>query len=80
MKTEIIVFSDKYCLPCRKLKELLNKHKIEYTEINVEEKPEITCEYSIGALPTMILLEDGEIRKKVVGSINKAALDDFIKV
>ena len=77
---ELLVFSNDWCMPCKKLKMLLNKCNIQYTEIDVEEKIEMTVEYHISALPTMILLKDGEIQKKVVGTLTKAALDEFLKI
>jgi thioredoxin 1 len=77
---EILVFSDKSCLPCRKLKTLLDKHNVDYRVIDVDEYPETTVEYHISALPTLIMIDGGEIQKKVVGLLTKGGLDDFLKI
>lgn len=36
-KDEVIVFSKNHCGQCRMVKNFLNKHEINFTEINVEE-------------------------------------------
>jgi len=77
---ELLVFSSNSCTPCKKLKALLNKNLIDFTEIDVDIEPELTYTYNISALPTLVLVKDGEILKKEVGLISKAALDEFLKV
>lgn len=36
-KDEVIVFSKNFCGQCRMVKNFLNKHEIDFTEINVDE-------------------------------------------
>ena len=37
-KDEVIVFSKNFCGQCRMVKNFLNKHEIDFTEINVDEE------------------------------------------
>lgn len=37
-KDEVIVFSKNFCGQCRMVKNFLNKHEVDFTEINVDEE------------------------------------------
>ena len=44
---ELLIFSSKTCIPCKKLKNILDKDNIKYTEIDIEDEPEKTCEFML---------------------------------
>lgn len=61
-KDEVIVFSKNHCGQCRMVKNFLNKHEINFTEINVEENEngkyvEILKNEGIRQLPVTLINE-----------------------
>jgi thioredoxin 1 len=52
------------------------------TKLNVDENPEIAMRYSVMSIPTLLLFDGGEIKKKIVGAKGKGALmqelDEFL--
>lgn len=62
---ELLYFSTEICNVCKVLKpkviEVANKYKdINFVFINTENNPEITANYSVFAVPTIILTIDGK--------------------
>ena len=63
-----------WCQPCKEieviLEELENKYgdKVHFAKLNGDENAKAAEDLDVGAYPTVILFEDGEIRKKIVGS------------
>jgi thioredoxin 1 len=52
------------------------------TKLNVDENPEIALRYSVMSIPTLLVFDGGDIKKKVVGAKGKGALmqelDEFL--
>ena len=43
-------------------------------KLNVDEHPEIAMRYSVMSIPTLLLIQDGDVKKKIVGAKGKGAL------
>ena len=52
------------------------------TKLNVDENPEIAMRYSVMSIPTLLLFDGGDVKKKIVGAKGKGALmqelDEFL--
>lgn len=70
MSKEIIVFSAAWCSQCGPWKKMLEEKGIEYTPIDVDSEDGMVQaqEYQVRALPTTIILRDGYLERKIVGT------------
>ena len=83
-KDKIVIadFFAEWCNPCKMLmpsiEELAETYKentqIEVVKINVEKAPELTKEYSIMSMPTILFLQNGKIIDFLPGLISKESI------
>ena len=76
LKSEVPVVVDfwaTWCGPCQlqspELAKFEREHegKIKTVKINVDEQPELSAQYGVQAIPTLILFKDGAEAKRTVG-------------
>jgi thioredoxin 1 len=48
-------------------------------KVNVDDNPEISMKYGIRSIPTILILKNGEVVDKQVGTTSKQALADKIE-
>jgi len=66
-------FWAEWCAPCRMLAPTFEKlaetygHAITFAKVDVDELPEIGNKYAIRSIPTLMLIQGGEVRERVVG-------------
>ena len=82
---QLLHFTADWCNPCKKIKPIIESYvlenlDVEYTQINVDEKPELTEEYSVRSVPTLIVLTDGEITNRHSGVVTSDQLDKLINI
>jgi len=53
--------------------------KVVIGKVNVDENDDLSGEYGIRNIPTLLFFKGGELVDKHVGAANKAALDEKIK-
>ncbi len=76
----LVDFYADWCGPCRVIgpivEELANEYegKIDVRKVNVDDNPELTRQFGIRGIPTLILFKDGEPAETVVGVVTKSAL------
>jgi len=84
----LVDFWAEWCGPCKMIAPVLEEMAAELgdqltiTKLNVDENPEIAMRYSVMSIPTLLLFDGGEIKKKIVGAKGKGALmqelDEFL--
>jgi len=77
---KVIKFGAEWCSSCKILSKTLEDIKTDVTfeEINIDEKPEITRQYDVRGVPTMIMIEDEVVLKRMSGSRTKQELEKWL--
>lgn len=76
----LVDFWASWCMPCRMLAPVVEELAEEYAgqltvgKVNTDEARDLALRYSITALPTVILLDDGQMVGQFVGLQQKSAL------
>ncbi len=65
-----------WCGPCRMLGPILEEVSNEidtykFYKLNVDEADDIARQFGIMSIPTMLIFENGELKQKLVGLMNK---------
>lgn len=75
----IVDFYADWCGPCKMispvLKEISEEKNVKLVKVNIDENMDLAAEHKIVSVPTIMLYENGENVKTVVGASNK---DDMI--
>lgn len=67
---QYIYFSAPWCGPCRTLGPIMQRvnNTIPVQKINVDEQPELAQQYNVRNVPTVVLLENGQEVKRIIGA------------
>lgn len=87
IKSEMPVLVDffaTWCGPCRMLAPTVEEiaedyqEKIKVVKGDVDLMPEISLQYNIMSIPTLMLFKDGEVKNKIVGVAEYEEIADMI--
>ena len=77
-----------WCGPCKQIAPILEElsdelaGQITITKLNVDENPDIAMRYSVMSIPTILVIDGGDLKRKIVGAKPKSALlqelDEFL--
>lgn len=75
----LVDFYADWCGPCRMMAPILEavaaeKEDLLVAKVNVDENAELASRYGVMSIPTLVVLEDGEEIKRIVGARPKDAL------
>ncbi len=78
-KTVLLDFWASWCGPCRMVGPILDeiaaeREDIKVCKVNVDEEPELAAQYRIMTIPTLMVVEKGEIVKQSAGAKPKAQI------
>ncbi len=71
-ETVLVDFAADWCPPCRQLAPTVEELAAEQegvvvAKIDVDQSPRVTAQYQVSALPTVLVLKDGEVAERLVG-------------
>ena len=76
----LVDFWAEWCGPCKRVAPIVDELAEEYADkvligkYNVDDYSDLSTEYSIRNIPTMLFFKGGELKERNVGSISKADL------
>ena len=78
-KPVLLDFWSPRCGPCRAVLPIVDEiagenPNIKVAKVNVEEQPELAMQFKIRSVPTLMVMQDGDIKQKSVGAKNKSSI------
>ena len=77
MSIEVLKFSASWCTPCKLLSATL-KDVEGVKEIDIDKNRELTSEYGVRSVPTLVFLQDGKEVERTTGSIPLSRYEEII--
>lgn len=74
-----------WCGPCKMIEPLLHELADEYNgririaKLNIDENQQVTSQFKIRGIPTLMIFADGKVQGMKVGAVTKGVLKDFIE-
>ena len=76
----IVDFWAEWCGPCKMIAPILEEiageqaGKVVIAKLNVDDNPDVARRYEVLSIPTLLVFQEGELRKRLVGAKGKAQL------
>ncbi len=81
----LIDFFADWCMPCVMMAPIVDeleekfKGKIKFGKVNVEDNQKIAQKYEVSSIPNMVLLKDGKVIDRFIGSMSAEELEDKLR-
>lgn len=80
----LVDFWAAWCGPCQMLSPIIDamaneQNNVKICKVNTDESPELTAEYGVMTIPTLILFKDGQEVSRSNGFVTKSEILDMIR-
>jgi len=78
----LVDFWAEWCGPCRMMNPILEEfagahgEQVKVVKLNVDENPKAAARFKVLSIPTMLVFQDGEVVKQMVGAMSKTRLEE----
>ena len=88
LESDTVVVADfwaSWCMPCKMMEPVLEKlaedhaGKVKIAKINVDEEPELSSQFNIVSIPSLIVFQGGEQVNMQVGVVSQQALEGLLE-
>ena len=83
-ETWVVDFWASWCGPCKKLAPIYEEvseeiEDVNFGKVNMEEHSDLATKYQVSALPTLLIIKDGDIVAKSAGMMDKVSLTEWVQ-
>jgi thioredoxin 1 len=81
----LVDFWATWCMPCRMIAPVIDaisqtyEGKLKVVKLNVDESPDVTAEFNIVSIPTLMIFAKGEVKEEIIGAVPRPELEAKIK-
>jgi thioredoxin 1 len=78
----VVDFWAPWCTPCRVMEPILDelagqhRDRVAFMKLNVDENQETAGRLEVLSIPTLMVFEGGEVKKKLIGAVPRRRLED----